>query len=95
MCQTQLRSKENYKNDMKEVDVGDWRTNDADRCPIFWTCQIIVSYWQEIHEHIHNVFGSTSRSDVTHGRNMNVQKYFWQRAKRLSRGNEESRKGKN
>lgn len=34
-----------------------WRINNADHFHIFWNCQIIVSYWQEIHEHINNVFG--------------------------------------
>lgn len=39
-----------------------WRLcgeNNANHFHIFWSCRILVPYWQEIHKHVNNVFDSS------------------------------------
>ena len=31
--------------------------DDANHYHVFWICPVIISYWQEIHKHINNIFG--------------------------------------
>lgn len=77
-----------------------WRLcgeNNANHFHIFWSCQVLVPYWQEIHKQVNNVFGSSIplRCDTIYMGDIqldgvittrNLLIYFWQQVKRRSQG---------